>query len=112
MKLDILFLDNSHKLYQWKYGKPLQEHILCISDNTMVMVMSCKRFRYKEEALAPNVFDRLKIKLVMIHPSLFCLLTWILKVKQEFVKPRMSSVQERGGYYWKERKTQGLAKYM
>ena len=75
--------------------------------------MPCKWFRYKEvDALAPNVFDRLEIKLVMIHPSLFCLLTWILKVKQEFVKPRMSSVQERGGYYWKERKTQGLAKYM
>ena len=112
MKLDILFWENSHKLYQWKYGKPLQEHILCISDN--IMVMPCKWFRYKEvNALAPNVFDRLKIKLVMIDsPSLFCLLTWILKVKQEFVKPRMSSVQERGGYYWKERKTQGLAKYM
>ena len=66
MKLDILFWDtNSHKLYQRKYGKPLQEHLLCFFDN-IIMVMPCKWFRYKEvNALAQNVFDRLEIKLVM-----------------------------------------------
>ena len=75
MKLDILFWDtNSHKLYQRKYGKPLQEHLLCIFDN--IMVMPCKWFRYKEvNALAPNVFDRLNTKLVIIDSPFSILFT-------------------------------------
>ena len=40
------------------------------------MVMPCKWFRYKEvNALAPNVFDRLNIELVMIDSPFSILFT-------------------------------------